>query len=392
MTERLIKWFVHTPEDTKNQKVREAYGTLGSGTGIVLNLLLSMVKMLLGLLSGSVAVLADGVNNLSDAGGSVMALVSVRMAQKPYDAEHPFGHGRMEYIGALAVGVLIAVFGIELLKSGIEGIITPAAISFSWISLALLLAGIFVKLWMFFFYRNLGNRADNPTLLAASKDSLSDVCASSVVLISLILNLSFGWQVDGYFGVVVALFVLYAAYSVIRDTVSLLLGGQPDKELGTRLIEMLTGYDGILGVHDLVLHNYGPGRSMASVHAEISADADLVGIHEVIDRAEREISETLNIPICIHMDPILTHDEETEKVRGQIGAYLASLKPPLKLHDFRRVPGDQAINLIFDVLLPPEAQEIATLEDGICAHALTLDARYRCVIHFDRDYFSNLTQ
>lgn len=388
MTAWLIKRFIKNAERTSDQQVREAYGTLGSVTGMTLNLLLSLMKILLGIFTGSVAVTADGVNNLSDAGGSLIALVAVRMAQKPNDEDHPFGHGRIEYIGALGVGVLIAFFGVELLKSGIEGILHPETTAFSWLTVGLLFLGLGVKLWMWRFYRALGVKTDNPTLLAASKDSLSDVLATGAVALSAIVTLIFGWPIDGYVGTLVSLLVLRAAWGVLHDTVTRLLGGQPDRETGKRIVEMMLSYKGILGVHDLVLHDYGPGRSMASIHAEIAADSDLVAIHEVIDTAEREISQKLGIPICIHMDPVMTHDEKTESARNQMAEYLASLTPPLRLHDFRRVPGDKSINLVFDVLLPPGVKEVSALRDGICAHARTLDPRYRCVIHFDRDYFS----
>lgn len=388
MTGWLIKKTIQYPENTGDQRVRQAYGTLGSITGMVLNLLLTAGKILLGILTGSVAIVADGVNNLSDAGGSLMALIAVRMAQKPDDEDHPFGHGRIEYLGALAVGVLIAFFGMELLLSGVKSIFSPGETAFSWLTVGLLGAGSLVKLWMARFYRILGKKTDNMTLLAASKDSLSDAIATGAVAVSAVLSMLFGWALDGYVGVLVSLLVLKAAWDVLKNTVDRLLGGKPNQQLGGRIVEMLMGYPGILGVHDLVLHDYGPGRSIASVHAEVSADSDFVAIHEVIDRAEREISRELNIPICIHMDPILTHDEKTEIARAQMAEYLAGLNPPLHLHDFRRVPGDKNINLVFDVVLPTQAREVAAIRDGINAHARTLDARYRCVVHFDRDYFA----
>lgn len=388
MIQFLIRRFIKNPEDTGDQRVREAYGTLGSVTGMALNLLLSLAKILLGFITGSVAVTADGVNNLSDAGGSLITLVAVRMAQKPQDEEHPFGHGRIEYLGALGVGILIGVFGLELLKSGVEGILHPQTAGFSWLSVGILLAGVLVKLWMWRFYGVLGRKTENPTLLAAAQDSLSDVLATSAVALSAVAALLFQWPIDGYVGTLVSLLVLKAAWEVLRDTVTRLLGSAPDREKGDQILEMLLRYPGVLGAHDLVLHDYGPGRAMASVHAEVAADSDLVAIHEVIDSAEREISQKLSIPICIHMDPILTHDEKTETARAQMAEYLASLTPPLKLHDFRRVPGDKNINLVFDVLLPPQEQQLDALRDGICAHARTLDPRYQCVIHFDRDYFN----
>lgn len=388
MIELLIRRFVKGWECPSDQAVRARYGTLGAVAGMLLNLLLSALKMALGFISGSVAMTADGVNNLSDAGGSLMALIATRFAQKPLDEEHPFGHGRLEYVGAMVVGILIAVFGIEMLKSGVESVLSPRAMDVSPLVLILLVLGMLVKLWMWRFYRVIGIRIDNQSMLAAGKDSLSDVMATGAVLFASVFYLAFGWMIDGYVGALVALMVLKSAYEVLRDTISRLLGGKPNRELGTQIIQKLLTYDGILGVHDFVLHDYGPGRSMASVHAEISADADLVAIHEVIDTAEREISEQMDIPICIHMDPIMTGDAATERVREQISEYLASLTPPLKLHDFRRVPGENNVNLVFDVLLPPEQTELNALRDGISAYARTLDVRYRCVIHFDRDYFT----
>ena len=388
MTAWLIRRFIKNPEKTGDQQVRQAYGTLGSLTGMALNLVLSLLKILMGFLTGSVAVTADGVNNLSYAGGSLIALVAVRMAQKPYDEDHPFGHGRIEYLGALIVGVLIAVFGVELMLSSVKSIFQPQATSFSVLTVVLLLLGVAVKLWMSRFFKLLGSKTDNPTLLATGKDSFSDAIATFAVFLSAILTMILGWPIDGYVGALVSLLVLKAAFDVLRDTLDRLLGGKPDPELGNQIVEKLMQYPGILGVHDLVLHDYGPGRAIASLHAEISADSDLVAIHEVIDNAEREISQSLKIPVCIHMDPIMTGDEKTEKAQLQMSEYLASLTPPLKLHDFRRVPGEKHINLIFDVLLPIEIKDTAALQAGIAAHARTLDPRYRCVIHFDRDYFN----
>jgi len=384
----LIGKLVKNSQDTENQQVRQAYGTWGSLIGLALNLLLSLMKIIMGILTGSVAFMADGVNNLSDAGGSLVSLVAVRMAQKPDDDDHPFGHGRIEYLGALAVGILIAFFGVELLTSGISAIFHPGGTAFTWLAVGLMGVGMAVKLWMWRFYRFLGTKTDNPTLLAAAKDSLSDVFATGAVALSAACALIFSWPIDGYMGVLVSLLVLKAAWEVLQDVITRLLGGKPDKEKGRRIVEKLLTYPGILGVHDLVLHDYGPGRSIASVHAEVSAESDFVAAHEVIDQAEREISKEMDIPICIHMDPILTRDEKTEKARSQMAEYLAALNPPLQLHDFRRVPGDKNINLVFDVALKPGMREISTLREGISAHARTLDPRYRCVIHFDRDYFS----
>lgn len=370
-----------------DQEMRKKIGTLGSGVGMALNILLSLMKMLLGFVIGSVAVTADGVNNLSDAGGSLIALVSVRMAQKPQDEDHPFGHGRIEYLGALVVGVLIAFFGVELIKSGVESILAGKVSSFSILTFVLLMIGVIVKGWMSIFYRKLGKMTDNPTLLAASKDSMGDAISTTVITLASLISHVTKVPLDGYAGVLVALLVLKAAWDVLSDTVNRLLGGKPDVELGKNIVHMLLQYPGILGVHDLVIHDYGPGRSMASIHAEVPADCNLIETHEVIDTAEREMAERLHLPICIHMDPVISGDEKTEQAKAQMAAYLSSLTPPLHLHDFRRVPGDKHINLIFDVVLPPETRKTEEVLSGIQAHACTMDARYRCVVHFDRDYF-----
>lgn len=397
ITDILLKKFVPELRDEQtggaavaalaDQGMRKKIGTLGSAVGMALNILLSVMKMMLGFLIGSVAVTADGVNNLSDAGGSIIALISVRMAQKPQDEDHPFGHGRIEYLGALAVGVLIAFFGVELIKSGVESILAGKASAFSVLSFVLLAVGVVVKAWMSVFYRRLGKMTDNPTLLAAAKDSMGDAISTTAITLATLLSHVTGWPLDGYAGVLVALLVLKAAWDVLSDTVNRLLGGKPDREMGQKIVEMLTAYPGILGVHDLVIHDYGPGRCMASVHAEVDSGSDLVEIHEVIDTAEREMGEKLMLPICIHMDPVVSGDEKTEEAKGQMADYLASLEPPLQLHDFRRVPGDKHINLIFDVLLPADMKKTENLLSGIQAHAHTMDPRYRCVVHFDRDYF-----
>lgn len=370
-----------------DQEMRKKVGTLGSVVGMALNILLSAMKMVLGLLIGSVSITADGINNLSDAGGSLVALISVRMASKPQDEDHPFGHGRIEYLGALVVGVLIAFFGVELIKSGVESILAGKTSAFSVLSLVLMGIGVVVKAWMSVFYRKLGKMTDNPTLLAAAKDSMGDAVSTTVITLAALVSRLTGWPLDGYAGVLVALLVLKAAWDVLSDTVNRLLGGKPDVELGKQIVHMLLQYPGILGVHDLVIHDYGPGRSMASIHAEVSAECDLVATHEVIDTAEREMAEKLRLPICIHLDPVVTGDEKTEQAKAEMAAYLASLATPLQLHDFRRVPGDKHINLIFDVLLPAGLKKTDELLSGIQAHAITMDARYRCVVHFDRDYF-----
>ncbi|MBQ8536857.1 MAG: cation transporter [Clostridia bacterium] len=385
MTQWLINRFVKDAANTSSQPVRTAYGTLGSLVGILINVLLAALKFFVGVLTGSVAVTADAVNNLSDAGGSIMSLVSVRMAQKPVDAEHPFGHGRIEYLGALGVGVLILMMGVELLKEGVGSIITPEPVAFTWLTFILLAVSVIFKFWLAGFYKRVGGAINSETLKAAAKDSLSDVIATSAVILSMVLGHCLAWPVDGYMGVLVALVVLKAGFEVCKDTVDRLLGGKPDPEMGRALVNKVLTYPGILGVHDLVIHDYGPGRCVASLHAEVSSKANIVAIHEIIDQMEREILQEMALPVCIHMDPIVTDDVATNEISARMAAFLLTVDERLKLHDFRRVPGENQINLIFDVLLPADYKDAKGLEGKIKAYAKGLDPRHECILHFDVD-------
>lgn len=386
LTAWLIKHFVKNNTDTGNQKVRSAYGTLGTCTGIIVNILLSATKFLMGIASGSLAITADAVNNLSDAAGSVMAFISVRLAGKPDDKEHPFGHGRMEYIGALAVGALIVVAGIQLLREGYSSIIHPSALTINLLVLVLLVVSILTKLWLYFYYRKIARTIDSEALFAAANDSLSDVIATSTVLISMLLQIAFGWQIDGWMGVVVALFVLRTGISVCKGTIDRLLGEKPDPALTLEIKDKLLHYDGIRGVHDLVVHDYGPGRRIASVHAEVSASGDIVAVHEVIDRAERELQNDLGIVVCIHMDPTVTDDPTVNDVHRRMAEFLHGVDARLSLHDFRMVPGQEHINLVFDCLLPDGYTDHEALRNTISAFAKGLDPRYEVVVQFDTDF------
>ncbi len=386
MTELLIRLFIKNRQDTRNQAVRAAYGTLGTCTGIAVNVLLALLKFLVGLMSGSLAVMADAANNLSDAAGSVMALLSVRLAGKPMDREHPFGHGRMEYIGALAVGVLIVLLGGKLLTDGIAAILSPVPLTANLLTLLLLAASVLVKVWLYFYYRKIARLIDSQTLSAASKDSLSDVLATSAVVVSIALQMAFGWRIDGYMGVVVALFVLKTGLSVCKDTVDRLLGEKPNPEMTSAIRDKLMQFDGILGVHDLVVHDYGPGRCIASVHAEVSARGDIVAVHEVIDSAERALQQELGVNVIIHMDPIATDDPAVIAVRDQVAACLTALDPRLTMHDFRMVPGQKKINLVFDCLLPDGYGDPAELLRRLRACVKEFDPRYELVVQFDTDF------
>ncbi|MCH5287854.1 MAG: cation transporter [Christensenellaceae bacterium] len=382
----LIKRLLKPGESPEQPAVRRRLGTLGSGVGIAVNVLLSALKLLVGTLSGSLAVTADAANNLSDAAGSIVSLVTIRMAQKPVDREHPFGHGRLEYLGALGVGVLILLMGLELLMSGVRGIFQPSAQSFSWALFAILIVSILLKLLLYRFYDALGRFINASALRAAAKDSLSDVLATSAVTASMLIVRFAGWPVDGWMGTLVALLVLKAGWEVCRDTFDRLLGGKPNHELGRQLLAMLEERDGILGTHDLILHDYGPGRCFASVHAEVPADANLIELHEVIDEAERDIGEKLGIPVCIHMDPVITGDEQADQAAAYLTACLMRCGD-FQLHDLRRVPYADHTDLIFDVSIPADFRDTAGLQQRLEDAARELDPRCRCRIHFDIDYY-----
>ena len=385
--QKLVMKLLRKGESPADQPVRKRLGTLGSGVGVGVNALLAAGKMIIGSLTGSVAVTADAINNLSDAAGSVVSLVSMRLAQKPVDKEHPFGHGRMEYLGALAVGVMILVMGVETFISGVKSILNPAPVAFGWVPFWLLIASILMKGGLFLFYRAVGRLIDFPSLIAAAKDSLSDMLATSAVVVSMIISHGFGIPVDGWMGVAVSLLVLKAGFDVVRETVDSLMGGRKNPELGKEIISRLMRYEHILGTHDLLIHDYGPGRCIASIHAEVPADGNILVLHEIIDRAEHDIGEALNIPLCIHMDPIVSGDAQTDAAHAHLAATLAAMDGGFMLHDLRMVPGENRTNLVFDVVIPPGFRDTKELSAALCAAAKEIDPRYECVIHFDIDYY-----
>jgi len=374
-------------ESPKDQHVRKRLGTLGSGVGIGVNALLVAIKLFAGSVTGSVAVVADAVNNLSDAAGGVVSLVTMRMAQKPIDREHPFGHGRAEYLGALAVGVLILVMGVEMLLTGVRSIMNPTPLSLNILSFVLLVLSILIKGGLFVFYNGVGKLIDFSSLIAAAKDSLSDMLATAAVAVSTVIAMIWDVPIDGFMGAAVALLVLKAGFSVVKEMADNLLGGRPDPELGREIIRRLLTYESILGTHDLLIHDYGPGRCFASVHAEVPADGDILKLHEIIDLAEHEIGEALNVPLCIHMDPVVTGDAKTDEASAHLNAALKKIDSALMLHDLRMVPGENRTNLVFDVVIPAGYKDTKRIAEAMNAAARELDSRYVCVVHFDIDYY-----
>ncbi len=352
LTERLIKLFVKKPDMVNDTAVRTAYGKLAGGVGIAANVVLFLFKLIAGLLSGSVAIIADAFNNLSDAGSSIVTLIGFRLSGAPADAEHPFGHGRVEYLSALTVAALIMLAGFELAGSAFQKILHPTVSEFSWLTNVILIVAIAVKLWMAYFNRNIGKRIHSHALFAAATDSRNDVICTAVVLVSAIFTEITAIPVDGYVGVAVALFVIWAGFSIMRETISPLLGEAPSPELVEDIRRIVMSQDGVVGIHDLIVHNYGPGRCLVSLHAEVPAHGDILHSHEQIDTIERMLLEELNVISCIHMDPVDTENEEVTALRALTETVLGDIDKSLSLHDFRVVFGEERSNVIFDVVVP----------------------------------------
>ncbi len=349
---RFLDRFVKKETLTDEQTVRFAYGQVAGWVGLGANVFLFIVKVLAGVLSGSVSILADAFNNLSDAGSSLVALVGFRLSSAPPDREHPFGHGRMEYLSAMAVAALIMVAGVELMKSAVDKIMNPTVPRWQWLPVAILAAAILVKGGMAWFYRRVDKLVDSQTLRAAATDSRNDILCTALVLVSTVVGGLYGVAVDGYVGAAVALFVMWSGFLVMRETVSPLLGQAPDPALVQGVKERVLSYDGIVGVHDLIVHNYVPGRLVLSLHAEVPCEGDMMKSHDLIDRIERDLAATFRAVVCIHMDPVDTADERVGQLRMLTQTVAEDVDSTLTLHDFRVVFGDTHTNLIFDLVVP----------------------------------------
>lgn len=385
MTKLLTKLFIKP--DLSAEDIRFAYGKLAGGTGIACNILLFIAKLLIGMLSGSVAITADAFNNLSDAASSVVTLFGFKLSSAPPDRQHPFGHGRMEYISALGVAALIMIAGFELATSAIDKIIHPADTVYSVVTLAVLVLAIAVKLWLAVFYHTIGKRISSDALMASYADSRNDALCTAVVLVCALVSRFSGWQIDGYVGVLVAAFVLWSGFSVMRETVSPLLGQAPDAAFVKDITDTVLAHDGIVGIHDLIVHNYGPGRVLVSLHAEVPADTDILASHDVIDCIEEELMQRFRIIACIHMDPVDTENETTKELKRIAETVLADMNAELSLHDFRVVHGETHTNLIFDLVIPFELDKDAahiTAEIGKRIHAI--DSHLMTVIKIEHSY------
>lgn len=352
MVTLLSRIFIKDASNVQQPSVRQAYGVLCGAVGIFLNLCLFAGKFIAGTVSNSIAITADAFNNLSDAGSSIITLIGFRMAGQKPDPAHPFGHGRIEYISGLMVSMLITLMGLELLKSSFTKIIHPEELAFSPVIIVILSASILVKCYMYLYNRQIGKKINSTAMSATAADSLSDSIATAVVLVSTLTSHFTGLDVDGWCGLAVGLFICYTGYNAAKDTISPLLGQAPDKEFVQQVNDIVMAHQGVLGIHDLIVHNYGPGRVLISLHAEVPADGDILTLHDMIDTIEHELRSTLNCHAVIHMDPICVNDKDTERLRELVKNHLLEISPDLTMHDFRIVAGPTHTNLIFDVVAP----------------------------------------
>ena len=389
MTNFIIKMFIKDYENVNDPKVRESYGVTSSIVGLIANILLSVGKIVTGFLFNSISVMADGVNNVSDAASSVITLIGFKISGKPADKDHPFGHARVEYLTGLILGIAVLLVGVELIKTSFDKIMNPSRTTFSLAMVIVLVLSILIKLWLSLFYNKLGSKIASSTIIAASTDSRNDVISTAVVLISLFISRATGFEIDGYVGVLVAIFILYSGYEILKDILNPLLGEMPDEDFVKSIEDKILTYDGILNIHDLVVHNYGPNRYFATVHAEVDAKEDIMKAHDLIDNIERDFARELNINLVIHLDPIITDDKEINALRSMTEEKIKSIDERLTIHDFRVVKGETHTNLIFDVLVPVDcdmkSQDLVSL---IEKEIQSENETYFAVITVDKNYVS----
>lgn len=390
MSELLIKLFIKNPDDVTNDKTRANYGMLGSVVGIAANIALFIMKFIVGTVSASLAITADAFNNLSDAVSSSVGYVGVRISQKPADEDHPFGHGRIEYLITLLVAVMVIMVGFSFFTESIDTIRDKNEIVFSWAAIIVLCISILVKIWLGLFSKKLGKKINSGVLSASGTDALADVMATSVTLIAMLVFKFTGLCIDGYVGVFVAMFIVWAGIGIMRETVKPLIGEPITKELVSSIINLVESYDGILGTHDLIVHDYGPNKKMASVHAEVSKDADILVSHEIIDRIEHDCFNQLGVFLVIHMDPVENSSPDVIRAKEFLDRVLSEEKIDYTYHDFRIVKGEERINVIFDMLIPHKytKNDEEMLRLKIDSAMKAYDSKYACVIVFDKSFIS----
>lgn len=390
MRKLLIKIFIKDYENTRDPEVREKYGRLAGMVGIVTNLLLSASKILIGVTVNSIAIIADGINNLTDTASSAITVLGFKLASKPGDEEHPYGHARFEYLTGLMVSILIIILGLKLLTTSVDKVIHPAPLEFSIVTVFILVAAIFVKVWQAMFYVKAGDAIHSSTLKATGMDSRNDVIATGAILVSILIGRFTGLQLDGYMGCVVALFIMYSGFQLIKETSSPLLGKAPEPELVREIEERINSQEGVLGIHDLVVHDYGPGRIFASVHVEVDAYGDLIQSHDMIDNIERTISKELKLHLVVHMDPLETKDPLTNELKERISNILSNLDGVVGFHDLRFVAGYTHSNVVFDIVISPECKLTESyIRDYVEERLQLMDKTYFAVVNFDKSYVQN---
>lgn len=385
----LVDKLVKDNTNIKDDKVRNSYGMLGGVIGILVNVILFIIKLSVGIIVSSIAITADAFNNLSDAGSSLITILGFKLSSKPADREHPFGHGRIEYLSALLVAFMVMLVGFEFIKSSFEKIITPEPITFDMISFILLIVSIFFKLWLSKFNKFIGEKINSAALKASSTDALIDVVTTICIAISLLVSRFTSLPIDGYMGIFVSLFIVYSGFNLVKDTVNPLLGEAPDPKLVESIQEMVLSYNNILGTHDLIIHNYGPGKCMASIHAEIPSDINVVDIHEIIDKAEREISSALKIYLVIHIDPICIIEGEIKDTYEEVLSIIKEYDYIESIHDFRIVGQGNIKNLIFDAVI--DTQKKASISDDDLIDKISEKIKsshplYNCIITIDKHF------
>ena len=392
MTQFLIRCFIKRPDDVKDAAVRTAYGNLASLVGMACNILLCIGKLLAGTLFGSIAIMADALNNLSDASSNVVSLIGFRLAAKAPDAEHPYGHARYEYLAGLVVSVTILAIGLSLLKESALKVLHPTPVAFSWLSIGVLAASILVKLWLSGFNRAVGKKINSETLMAPAADSRNDVLTTGAVLLSTILCSLTGYGImDGIMGVGVAAFILWSGWGLVMDTLSPLLGESPSPELVEHIERTVMSYPGVLGMHDLMVHDYGPGHQFASLHVEFPAETDPLTAHDVIDNIENDFLKKDRLQVTIHYDPIVTADASVGVLRARLQEHARQLDPQLSIHDLRIVPGDSHTNVLFDLVFPAGyTGDIDQMLAKMCQFVKEQDPKYCCVVKVEQSYASAL--
>ena len=382
----LVRRFIKNYQDTKDADVRTSVGKLSGIVGIFSNLFLFVIKFVIGTIVHSVSIQADGVNNLTDAGSNIISILSFHLANKPADKDHPFGHERTETIASLFVGILILVLGFETAKESISKVIHPGSIDFRIASVIILLISIIVKFWMYAYNKKLSKTYDSSLLEATALDSISDVCGTTAVLVSTLLSPVLHFNLDGYMGIVVSGIILYGAYGLLRDMINSLIGEAPDPELVHNIVDMIMAHPAILGVHDMMLHNYGPNKIFASAHVEVDSSKDIFETHDHIDNIEREVKENMNIDLVLHMDPVKVNDPETELYRAKVVEAIHQIDPKWRFHDFRIVSGPTHVNLVFDLVIPfEEKYSQEEIEDMLLKH-IQSDKKIYLVLTIDHPY------